>query len=94
MSTTNVLEARSRRITAEIVLLGWTHRTAEDLQIIERDVSRYVSTACFEGFSPRDMLQDVLDKYRVFFMSCGDIEMIERDGNKIVVFYLRARKGA
>lgn len=91
--TTNLLDARVRRITAEIVLLGWTHRAIEDLKIIERDVSRYVATASLEGFSPEDMLQDVLDKYRNFFMGCGDVAMVERAGERVVVFYLRSRKG-
>jgi hypothetical protein len=91
--TIKVLETRVRRITAEIVVLGWSHRSAEDLKIIERAISRYVSTAHLEGFNPKDMLQDVLDKYRTFFMGCGDVDVVERDNSKIVVFYLRARKG-
>jgi hypothetical protein len=88
-----MIEIQVRRITAEIVLLGWTRRFAEDLKIIEREVSRYVSAAHLEGFSPRDMLQDVLDKYRTLFMNCGDVDVVERNGHKVVVFYLRARRG-
>jgi hypothetical protein len=80
-------------ITAEIVPLGWTHWASEDFELIERDVSCYVATASLEGFGLQEMLQDVLDKYRNFFMPYGDVEAIERDGEKIVVFYLRARKG-
>lgn len=91
--TTNLLDARVRRITAEIVLLGWTDRAIEDLKIIEHDVSHYVATAFLEGFGPKDMLQDVLDKYRNFFMGCGDVDMIDHASKTVVVFYLRARKG-
>jgi hypothetical protein len=91
--STNLLEARVRRITAEIVLLGWTHRASEDLKIIQRNVSRYVETASLEGFGPQDMLQDVLDKYGNFFMACGDVDTVESDDATVVVFYLRARKG-
>ena len=86
-------ETLVRPITAEIVLLGWTQRASEDLKIIQHDVSCYAATASLEGFDPQDMLQDVLDKYRNFFMAYGDVEAIERDGKKIVIFYLRARKG-
>jgi hypothetical protein len=86
-------EALVWSITAEIVPLGWTHWASEDFKLIERDVSCYVATASLEGFAPEEMLQDVLDKYRNFFMPYGDVEAIERDGEKIVVFYLRARKG-
>jgi hypothetical protein len=91
--STKLWETLVRPITTEIVLLGWTHRASEDLKIIQRDVSCYVATASLDGFDSRHMLLDVLDKYRNFFMAYGDVEAIERDGKKIVVFYLRARKG-
>jgi hypothetical protein len=88
-----LLEMLVPQITAEIVLFGWTQWATEDLKIIQRAVSCYVATASLEGVDPQDMLQDVLDKYSNFFMAHGDVDVIERDGKKIVIFYLRARKG-
>jgi hypothetical protein len=86
-------DAIVRPITAKIVPFGCTHWASEDFNIIQRDVSCYVATASLEGFDLQDMLQDVLDKYRNFFMGYGDVDVIERDGEKTVVFYLRVRKG-
>ncbi len=92
--STNLVAPRIKRdISAEIVPLGWNHSLADDLAVIQADVSRYVAVAREQGFSYQDMLQDVQDKYNRFFMSCGECDAIERDGSTVVVFYLRARKG-
>lgn len=87
-------DVQVRRINAaEIVVLGWNHFLAEDLKMIQAAASDYVAGALDQGLSLQEMLQDVLDKYRNFFMACGDVDSIERPSGTTVVFYLRARKG-
>lgn len=90
---TKVAPLRSETIDTEVLVLGWADQNPEELSAIKADIGRYVSSACNEGFTPRDMLQDVLDKYPAFFGPVGEVDRIDRPDRTVVTFFLRARKG-
>lgn len=89
-----VADVRVGNVVTEVIVLGWAGQIAEEVAAIKAEVSRYVENAHAEGFSPREMLQDVLDKYRAFFGPIGEVDRFNHQDRTVMTFFLRARKGA
>ncbi|MGY3581854.1 hypothetical protein ACVIGB_000075 [Bradyrhizobium sp. USDA 4341] len=90
--TTKVADVRVVKVITDVIVLGWAGQIAEEVSAIKTEISRYVANAVAEGFSPRDMLHDILDKYSVFFSPVGEVDRIDHQDRTEMTFFLRASR--
>jgi hypothetical protein len=81
-----------RRVVTDVVVLGWAGQVVEEVSAIKSEIGRYVENAVAECFSPREMLQDILDKYQAFFSPVGEVDRIDHQDRTEMTFFLRASR--
>lgn len=90
---TKVAEASVANVVADVIVLGWAGQFAEEVSAIKSEVKHYVANAFAEGFSPREMLDDVLVKYRAFFGPVGEVDRMDLGDRTVLTFFLSGRRG-